>query len=107
MQEATEAQALADDLHACLIATGGLACDLVQSVTSTTAATAERQPSVLNGLLADPQTYSHVLKNNVERFVWEFLTNRTYVGEPRLLKNDAGQDVGCDTLTYRCPDGEV
>ena len=107
VQVSAAAQALANELNACLVQTGGLSCELVQSMTSTTVTTAERQPSVVNSLTADPQEYSIRLKNNVERFVFEFLTNRTFVGQPHDLKDENGEPVGCDTLQYRCSAGEV
>lgn len=107
---------LTDELFECLAKPRGLRCDLVQSMTgtrlfsSTERNTAEQYVSVLRELPADDQALvvgrkSH--KKNIERFVWEFLANRTHSGDPHDVPNDDGEMVGCDNSVNTCPEREV
>lgn len=107
MQVDSAAAALADTLAGCLTTNGGLTCDLVQTMTSNTVPTAEQRPPVLRALTPDPQLHSIALKNNVERFTWEFLTNRTFTGVPEDTVDADGQPVGCDPVTNVCPADKV
>ena len=107
LQATQGAQVVAAEYSECLLRTGGLACAMVQSMTSTTSDTAEQRPPVLQGLTKDAQDHSIEFKNNIERIVWEFLTNRTFVGEPQNATDKDGNPVGCDPDTNKCRDGLV
>jgi hypothetical protein len=109
VQVERSAQRLAADLRKCLLVADGLNCELFTSMTSASGGTTAeyRVPVLMGGLDADAQAPSFVTKNNIERFVWEFLTNRTFAGEPHGLKDDAGDAVGCDPVKYTCSKGEV
>jgi hypothetical protein len=101
------AQAMTDELAGCLTVAGGLSCKLVQDMTSSTGTFAEQRVPVLQELPKDPQRHSIKTKNNIERFTWEFLANRTFTGEPHDTVDKDGQAIGCDPDTNKCPASEV
>lgn len=104
---------LTDELFECLAKPHGLRCHLVQSMTGThlfssaERNTAEQYVGVLRELPADDQSRGPTHKKNIERFVWEFLANRTYSGDPHDVPNSDGEMVGCDNNVNTCPDNEV
>ena len=75
-------QRLAQDLMDCLLTAEGLNCALVTEMISTTQDTSEQYIGVLPRLSTDDQSADITVKKNVERFAWEFLANRTRVGDP-------------------------
>lgn len=110
MQEVTD---LTDELFDCLANPGGLQCGLVQSMTGTHTfssadrSTAEQYIGVLRELPSDDQSRAPAYKKNIERFVWEFLANRTYEGTPHDVIDRDGQEVGCDNNVNTCSEQEV
>lgn len=107
---------LAQTLYDCLLRPGGLTCDLVAAMTSVQpvltessapVGTAEMRPQALRALPQDTQTPDVLRTSNIERFVWEFLANRTFAGEPHELKDGKGEPIGCGIDEHRCPGDEV
>lgn len=98
---------LTTELLGCLLRPGGLSCALVQHMTSTFQPDAEQYASVLLYPTRNDQDPDANSKKNVERFVWEFLANRTFTGEPHLVPDAQGEEVGCDPVVNTCPAGEV
>eukprot|EP00892_Ulva_mutabilis_P006877 jgi/Ulvmu1/4561/UM002_0289.1 len=104
---------MTDELFECLSKPGGLRCGLVRamtgshSLTSAEQDTAEQYVGVLRELPPDDQSRNATYKKNIERFVWEFLANRTYSGAPHDVPDKDGVLVGCDSLINRCPENEV
>lgn len=110
VQRVTE---LTDELFECLAKPHGLRCELVQSMTGThTFSSAERNTAeqyvgVLRERPVDDQSRGATHKKNIERFVWEFLANRTYTGTPHDVPDKDGAPVGCDENINTCPEQEV
>jgi hypothetical protein len=75
-------------------------------MTESTSTKAEQRVPVLHKLSEDTQEYGTDNKLNVERFVWEFLANRSFTGEPHSLQGGDGKSVGC-SYKNKCPDSEV
>lgn len=104
---------MTNDLFECIAKPRGLRCDLVQEMTGTHSFssadrdTAEQYVGVLRELPFDDQSRNATFKKNVERFVWEFLANRTFTGVPHDVPDKDGVLVGCDNNVNRCPDHEV
>jgi len=84
----------------CLLLEGGLKCDLVTQMTSPVGDTAEQYVGALNFVTRDDQEPAAGSKKDIERFVWEFLANRTALGAPQQAADPAsGEMRGCDPYT--------
>lgn len=95
----------AKELFACLGKPNGLDCDLVQGMTSTNTDRAEQFVSTLAARPDDEQDGGQN-KNNIERFLWEYLANRTHTGEAEQVA-DGDKMIGCKHSKQPCADGKV
>ena len=115
----TRAQALAEELSDCLVKPGGVACKLMQDMTHSLddpdqPTTAQQRPQPLHAVA---YTFGNVSleatsdpdgKVVAERFMWEFLVNRTFSGKPSQEKDDNGDAVGCNPASNSCKqEGQV
>ena len=67
---------------------------------------AEQYVSVLQKRLGDEQGPTNG-KKNVERFVWQYLANRTHTGEPTQVAHKDNKMVDCTYEKQPCGDGQV
>jgi hypothetical protein len=98
---------LTSELGNCLLTLGGLNCDLAQAMTSTYVDMAQQHVGTLSRLTDDDQDPSPTVKLDIERFLWEYLANRTFTGEPRLVTAPDGKQSGCNFASLKCNDDEV
>jgi hypothetical protein len=104
-QVEAEAQAITTALVDCLLRVG-FACNLGKHMTPGKSSKAHQRVPVLHKLSAETQEYDTDSKQNVERFVWEFLANRSFTGEPHSVQKGDGKGVSCNQKS-KCPDSEV
>ena len=99
-------EAHAEELFSCLGRPTGLECDLAQTMMSySIEPVAEQFVSVLQ-VRSDDEQDPTSRKKNVERFVWQYLANRTHTGEPAQVA-DRDNMVDCTHTEQPCSDGQV
>ena len=96
----------AKELFDCLSRPDGLKCDLVQYMTDPFKDAAEQFVSVLRARPEDEQDRRSSSKKNIEVFVWEYLVNRTFIGEPQQVA-DGDKLVDCRHTKRPCGSGQV
>lgn len=100
-------EAHAEELFSCLGRPTGLECDLAQTMMSySIEPVAEQFVSVLQ-VRSDDEQDPTSRKKNVERFVWQYLANRTHTGEPTQVAHKDNKMVDCTYEKQPCGDGQV
>lgn len=92
---------LTSQLSECLLTATGLSCALVQDMTSTYVSMAQQHVGTLSRLTDNDQDPAPTVKQDIERFLWEYLADRTHTRTPEA------EAVACNYSSLQCGDGEV